>query len=152
MKISIQSIALLLSVPLILFACKKEETPPISLTEMWDCHSQTAWDSLKTKKALIGEWEWEYIQCAWSPKGPNGYEYKGLTIEFKSDNSLTVKENGQTIQLSNWRVVDGDLGYFALSVDPEVAQFSGRILVCDDNLVFNSSHIELCDNYFKRRK
>lgn len=119
---------------------------------MWDCHRQMIWDSLKTKDALIGEWEWEYIACAWSPKGPNDDEYKGLTIEFKSDYTLNVKENGQTTQTSKWKVVDGDIGLFVLSVDPGVDQLPGRILLCGERVVFNFSYIDLCDNYFRRKK
>ena len=155
MKISIQSIALLLSVPLILFACNKEENfpePPISHTALWDCHHQMAWDSLKTKNALIGEWEWEYIACAWNLKAASYEEFKGLTVEFKPDNTLDVKENGQTIETSNWKVVDGDADLFALSVDTEVAPLFGRILFCENRVVFGGSYIDLCDNYFRRKE
>jgi len=119
---------------------------------MWDCHHETSWDSLKTNFTLIGEWEWEYIGCYWFPEGANDEEFKGLTIEFKSDNTLDVKENGQITQTSNWKVVDGDLDLFAIDVEPTVNQLYGRILFCDDRVEFNHSYIDGCDNYFKRKK
>lgn len=152
MKMTNQSIILLLAIPFILFACNKAEKPPVSQGDMWECHHETTWDSLKTKNALIGEWEWEYIACFWNPEDANNNEFKGLTIEFKSNNTLNVKENGQTTQTSTWKVVGGDADLFAIDVDPSVPQLYGRILLCNERVEFNNSYIDGCDNYFKRKK
>jgi len=145
-----QSIVLILVISNILFSCNKDENPPILQGEMWDCHHERTWDSLKTKNTLIGKWEWEYVGCFWSPEDDNENEFKGLTIEFKSDNTLDVKESGNIIQTSNWKVVSGDADLFALDVDPIVTQLYGRILFCGQRLEFNDSYIDGCDNYFKR--
>lgn len=145
-------IALILTISILSIACNKEENPPISRGDIWECHHERTWDSLSTKEALIGEWEWEYVRCFWSPDDANGNEFDGLTIEFKQDNTLDVKENGQITQTSNWKVVDGDADLFAIDADPAVAQLYGRILFCEDRVEFNDSYIDGCDNYFKRRK
>lgn len=155
MKISNQSLALFLILSLALLACNQEENfpdPPVSHTEMWNCYQKTSWDSLKIKNALVGEWEWEYIACAWNLKAASYDEFKELTVEFKPDNTVAVKENGQTIETSSWKVIDGDADLFALSVDTKVAPLYGRILICDNRVVFNGSYIDLCDNYYKRKK
>ncbi len=119
---------------------------------MWDCHHETSWDSLKTNLTLIGEWEWEFTGCYRSPEGATNEEFKGLTIEFKSDNTLEVKENEQITQISNWKVAEGDADLFAIDVEPSVIQLYGRILFCGERVEFNDSYIDGCDNYFKRKE
>ncbi|MDQ3140849.1 MAG: hypothetical protein M3Q56_01225 [Bacteroidota bacterium] len=152
MKITNLSMVLLLVITIILFACNKDENPPINQGDMWDCHHKMTWDSLKTNNALIGEWEWEFIGCYWNPEDANNDEFKGLTIEFNSDNTLDVKENGQTTLTSNWKVVNLDADLFAIDVDPSVSQLYGRILFCDERVEFNNSVVDGCDNYFKRKE
>jgi len=150
MKITNLLIFLTLGITIILFACNKNS--PISQTDIWDCHQKTSWDSLKINNTLIGKWEWKFIGCFWNPEDDNDDEFKGLTIEFKSDNTLNVVENGQTIQTSNWKVVNGASDLFAIDVAPRVAQLYGRILFCDDRVEFNNSYIDGCDNYFERKE
>ena len=140
-----------LVLPIILLACDKGEDLPSSQVNMWDCHNQMTWDSLKIKNTLIGEWEWVYISCFWNPEDANDNEFEGLVIEFKSDNTLYVKEKGQITQTSNWKVVDADADLFALDVDPSVTQLYGRIFFCDERVGFSTSYIDGCDNYFKRK-
>jgi hypothetical protein len=152
MKTSNYSIVLTFTLLILLIACNKEEMPPINQGDMWDCHHEMTWDSLSTKETLIGVWEWEYIGCFWNPEDANKSEFKGLTIEFKSDNTLDVKENGQITQTSNWEIVNGDAELFAIDVHPPVTQLYGRILFCEERVEFNDSYIDGCDNYFKRKK
>lgn len=150
MKTSNQSVFLLLAILLILLACNKEPNPPISQSDMWDCHSGMTWDSLKTANALIGEWEWEYISCFSGLA--NDSESKGLTIEFKSDNTLDVKQDGETTQISTWEVVERSTGFFKVDVAPSVNQLNGLILFCDERIEFQSSESDGCDDYFKRKE
>lgn len=131
-------------------ACNKVENPPFSQADMWDCHNELKWDSLQTQNSLIGIWEWEYIGCYWNPENANNESFKGMTIEFKSDSTLIVKEYEQITQTSKWVVVKGDGDLFAIDVDPTVIQLYGRILFCDQIVEFNHSYIDGCDNYFKR--
>ncbi|MDZ7936599.1 MAG: hypothetical protein U5M51_16890 [Emticicia sp.] len=152
MKISNHSIALIFTISILLFSCNKEENPPISLGDMWACHHEMTWDTLNTRQTLIGEWEWEYTGCFWTPEDANDDDFKGMTIEFKSDNTLDVRENGQITQTSNWKVINGDVDLFALDVNPTVTQLYGRILFCEERVEFNHSYIDGCDNYFKRKK
>jgi hypothetical protein len=152
LKISNQSFALIVAISIILFSCTKDVKPPISQGDIWDCHHKKMWDSLNTKNTLIGEWDWEYIACYWNPEDANDTDFKGLSIEFKSDNTLDLKENGKTIQTSTWKVVDGDADLFAIDVYPNVTQLYGRILFCENRVEFNDSFIDGCDNYFKRKE
>ncbi|MBL7780925.1 MAG: hypothetical protein JNM22_06885 [Saprospiraceae bacterium] len=147
MKYANQGIALFLIVQTIMFACNKEK----SQADMWECHHEMTWDSLSTKNALIGVWEWEYINCLNTGNDDND-KYRGLSIEFKSDNTLNVIENGQVTQTSHWKVVEGDADLFEIDADPSITQLYGRILFCDKRVEFNHSYIDGCDNYFTRKE
>jgi hypothetical protein len=133
------------------FSCNKAEKPPIKKDKIWDCHHEETWDAFKIKNSLIGEWEWEFISCWANQEDANSNEFIGLTIEFKSDSTLLVKEDGQLAQTSNWKVVEGDGDLFAIEATPSIRQLNGRILIGDDRVLFNDSYIDGCDNYFKRK-
>ncbi len=152
MKILNHLIVSIFAISILLIACNKEENPPINQGDMWDCHHEMTWDSLITRESLIGEWEWEYIGCYWNPEDANDDEFNGMTIEFKEDNTLDVKENGVITQTSNWEIVNGDADLFSIDVDPTVTQLYGRILFCNERVEFNQSYIDGCDNYFKRKE
>ena len=146
------SITLMLVISMLLMACNKKENPPISQDEMWDCHHETIWDSLLTKENLIGEWEWEFISCYTSPEDINYEAFAGMTITFKEDSTLDLKENGQITQTANWEISNRIGGLFAISVDPIVIELYGQILFCHNRVAFNNSYIDGCDNYFKRKE
>ena len=88
-------ILLALAIPLILSACNLLENPPINQGDMWACHHTTSWDSLQTNNALIGEWDWEFISCFWTPQDANSRDFRGLSVLFKPDSTLQVKDKGR---------------------------------------------------------
>ena len=73
-----------------------------------------------------------------------------MTVEFKSDSTLEVKVNGATTQSSTWEIVNLGDSQFEINADPVVPQLHGRILFCEDRVLFYDSYIDGCDNYFKR--
>ncbi|SDM72341.1 hypothetical protein SAMN05421823_12114 [Catalinimonas alkaloidigena] len=141
----------LLLLPLLGLACHPED-PRWSPDELWACHQAHSWDALQTRHTLLGEWIWEQRRCVWHPKEANREAFGGLHLVFKADSTLEVQENGQVLQVSRWQVVPGDAGLFALQVDPAIAQLSGRILFCEDRVVFQDSYRDGCDHYFKRKE
>jgi hypothetical protein len=126
------------------------ENPPVTLSDMTECHRTASWDSVKIQSRLLGRWEWEYIQCYWNPENGNSKDFQGLSVEFKPDNTLEVKLNGETTQTSTWELVNLNDGYYKVQVKPLVLQLPGRILFCTERVLFNDSYTDGCDNYFKR--
>jgi len=143
---------------LFLFSCKtgKNSTaktePPVTLGNMLACYQTTTWDSLSIHTRLAGKWEWEYIRCYWNPENGNYKDFLGLIIEFKQDNTLNVIKNGQTTQTSKWEVVKLNDGFFSLYTTPLVLQLPGKILFCNNRVLFFDSYVDGCDNYFKRKE
>lgn len=147
-----------LSISVIQISCEKpytadatpKEKPPISLDSMLQCHGQNNWDSARIRNALIGNWQWEYITCYWTPENANGKDYKNLTLEFMQNDSVAVKVNNQIIQLSSWKITQLNDGYSKLTVNPIVIQLPGKILFCGGHVLFYDSYTDGCDNYFKK--
>ncbi len=150
-KILFQAISIYLIVFLI-FSCDKNEIadPPFSLGEMWICYNDSVWNDSKIRNELIGTWQWEYVSCFWRPDQAKNVIDSNLTIDFKIDSFLVIKQFDQIIQTSRWEIVDGDADLFSIKDEPSSNLLFGRILICDDKLIFNGSYIDICDNYFRR--
>ena len=145
---------LILGLFTLLLACKKEKTSPVPYEfpiDISDCHYSQSWDSTKTHAALIGEWQWKYIQCFWTPNDANGDDYAGLEIKFKPDNTLEVRENGVLTQTASWKIQTSFDDSFEVETVPEVVLLYGHIAICNDIIAFSHSYIDGCDNYYKRK-
>lgn len=136
----------------LLVSCTKVENKPFDPASMWDCYYEKEWDSKLIEKTLIGEWDWQYISCYWDFEGGNDDEYEGLSIEFKSNNTLSIIEDGQVMQTANWKIVSSDVDLFEIEADPYISQIYGIILFCEDRVVFNNSIVDGCDNLFQKKK
>jgi hypothetical protein len=62
----------------------------------------------------------------WNPEDANGDDFKNLTVEFKADNSVTVKENEITTQTGAWAITRLQDGYFKLSTNPQYCSCRAR--------------------------
>lgn len=133
----------------LLNACGKN--PPFSHTTMNQCHNQIEWDSLSTATTLLGKWEWKFIECfAETEQMPSNDEYKGLTVEFFSDNTLELVEPDGQITIAEWKIELEDGDFFGLDVTPGVLQLYGRILFCEETVKFNDHYRDGCDNFFEK--
>ncbi len=146
-----QSFGLLFLCFLVL-SCEKKDKPPFSQDEIWKCHQNSEWNEIKLKNALVGLWNWEYVALSWTPENNQYVTDQELTIEFKSDSSLIVKQHGNIIQLATWKIVGGDPDLFSLEDDPNVSQLFGRVILCNDIVEFYGSYADISDNYFRRIK
>lgn len=129
----------------------QQEDPPVALDSMLRCYSVMSWDSAVIHDALINTWEWEFIKCYWKPEDANGEDFKGLSVQFKQNDSLEVKLNNQLTQVSSWSIVRLNDEYFKLSTSPFIPQLPGKILLCGDRILFYDSYVDGCDNYFKKQ-
>lgn len=132
--------------------CNKTAAPPPAQLNLLSCHRKVTRDSVATENALLGVWDWEYISCFWKTEKANGEDFKCLSVEFKADHTLIVKDGGKTTQTARWKIFRGDPELFVIKTEPLVPQVVGRILFCEDVLEFNDSYVDGCDNYFRKGK
>lgn len=119
---------------------------------MWECHHDSIWDEIKTRNALLGIWNFEFIGCYYSSIHTAYVTDRGISIEFKPDSTLIVRTKDSITQVSTWQVVDGDADLFQLEVEPFVDQLWGIILICDNRVEFNQSYADICDHWFKKKE
>lgn len=142
---------------LVLYACSKEtrqdfvEDPDYS--NFYICHTNAKWDSLRIAKALPGLWKWERISCYWEQRNPSSFLYLGLTVEFKPDQTLQVRREGELLHSAKWQLrKEGAFRTYSLQTEPMVHYVRGLILFCGNKVEFQESYIDGCDNRFVRLK
>lgn len=150
MKTISQLIIIVLILPIFLLACNRNEEEINAKWDLFACHHDSSWDSLSIQNTLIGEWEWEYVSCFNAPALANGEDFNGLSVEFKSDNTLDVFEDGQLTQTSNWEVEVYDTDDYGIRMNPAVSQLHGLVLICGERVEFKASIVDVCDNFFVR--
>jgi hypothetical protein len=124
--------------------------PPVSLDSLLQCHTQNGLDSAGIRNSLIGKWNWEYIKCFWAPEKANNTDFKNLSVEFGSNDTLLVRLNNIITQTSSWKLSRTNDGFFTLTTTPLVPQLPGKILLCQNRAIFFDSYVDGCDNYFKK--
>lgn len=152
-SISYSIISWTIILPVFFISCDKYERLENKYAKMIECHEENRLDSLKTMEAILGEWKWNYIYCYANAEEANGKDFDNLTVEFKSDNTVDVKEDGVITQTSQWKLLPGNVNYHSIlgiETIPPVTQMSGRLVFCNKKLLFHQSYIDACDNYFKR--
>lgn len=158
MKPIIAILILLFAVMAVQISCKKAnetevipiQKPPIALDSILTCYKQRKPDSADIRNSLLGKWQWTFIKCYWNPENANSEDYKTHSIEFKQNDSVEVKVNGQLTQKSSWKLTKLNDGYYKLSMNPIVVLLPGKVLFCGDQVLFYDSYVDGCDNYFKR--
>jgi hypothetical protein len=141
-----------LSFAFLLASCCKTEETEYSLSEFWDCRQQDRQDSAELHQALLGRWEWDFVRCYWTPEKANSHEYRGLQIHIVDPDSLEVLQNRVAIQTSKWKLVPTDGSFYKIEADPPVDPFQGRILRCQNRIVFNASYFDGCDHFFHKKE
>ncbi|MFA9388316.1 MAG: hypothetical protein ACERKD_00825 [Prolixibacteraceae bacterium] len=128
------------------------DEPPFDINENLACYNKTEWDSQLIKNKLIGTWNWVYTQSYSSPDNGINTEPSNINIRFDNDSILTFIENEKTKFTTRWNVVSKENSYFEIDTDSTINHIFGRIIICDDHLLFNGSYIDLSDNYFNKIK
>lgn len=125
----------------ILSSCSKK--PPMSLSDIFECHEAMKWDSTSISKKLIGEWEWEFVTNINSSRG-NTSEYKGRSIVFQPDHTLLIKIDGEVTQTTNWSIYRD----YYLKSSPFV--IGGSVHLCDDLVGFIQSYEDGVNHYYRK--
>ncbi|MFK7924041.1 MAG: hypothetical protein AB8H47_18930 [Bacteroidia bacterium] len=144
--------ATILIVSSLVLACREMNPPepPVSMQAIWDCYQSSNLDSLALRNALLGEWEWEYVECYWAPEEASNISSHGVSIYFDANGRLAVKLDNTFLESATWELKKGDSGLFELISEPRITYLYGRVLLCEDRVLFNDSYVDDCDNYFKR--
>jgi len=129
-----------------IIACKKDRIDAASFQQ---CHNAQNLDSLSISNTLIGSWTWSKQYCFWPDKTIKAN--KKVQVTFNSNATFTVFENSNVIAQGNWKLMRVDnYNNWGLQLNPGSSYLYGRILLCNDQVLFNNSFIDGCDNLFYR--
>ena len=98
--------------------------------------------------AILGTWEWTCISCV-GRVGPLP-NHTGLTMQISPDSTVQLFMDNDLFQTSTWTIEAATSERFQFQVQPDIEQLDGYILACSDKLVMQNSHIDLCDNFFRK--
>jgi len=139
----------------ILISCSDQDVinpdPPISKSELSLCHNNLSWDEMSLANALIGEWQWVFQDCPGDSSLDSDSASSNISVEFNSDLTLTIKENGTVIESMTWEVSATPNYEFFVTTSSFNQQIGGDMLLCDDILLFGKSQLDICDHYFERK-
>ncbi len=146
-----KKIILLFSLPL-LFSCDKKEEKQRTVNGFADCHANAGLDSLTIVKKLQGTWQLKQQSCFWS--GEQDLSGQQLFVTFHL-NQYQVSNNGKVIGTGEWGIGKESTGNFWEMKFPEGIKngnpyLLGNIFICDNEVLFNYSYIDMCDNYFRK--
>lgn len=128
-----------------LTACKE---PELSIQSFWDCHHSQRLDSSAISGRLVGSWVWSQQSCFLTRKTTKAD--KSIKVVFHIDQRFQVFENTTEITTGTWQLKASDSGTWELDLSSTNRYLNGRILICDNQVVFNNSYIDGCDNAFVR--
>jgi hypothetical protein len=140
-----KNILILLTATLFLGSCKKEK---IDAKHFWDCNAVQNFDSTKLAAKLIGSWQWTNQLCY---LGKTTKADKNVEVSFTASGTFSVTENLVVITQGNWKLKNLDSITIGLLLDYSSEYLLGRILLCDNQVLFNASHADACDNLFVRK-
>ena len=156
MKIYQRFLFLLVTGTLALVSCKNNtnnEVKPKSHTlplNVFTCHHHSVWDSTRIMDTIVGQWEWQYITA--SPfDWVDSTSSKGLCIDIQKNGKINVTKNGTSIQTSTWQLKKNYSTYYTLETQPKIFEVDGIILFCENYVIFNTSHRDAYDEYFRRK-
>jgi len=136
---------------LTLLSCGREEILTYNIGEYYNCYEEESWSVLKIREQIEGTWEWNNIDCYFSSDELNSSAFSDITIEFKDDSRLIVKNGDRVIEETSWQVFKVLGRYYALETEPSISYVAGLILICDDQLVFSDSDLGGCDQFYTKK-
>ena len=128
-----------------LISCKKEK---LDINSFWFCHQSLNLDSAQVTSRLAGSWIWAKQSCFWT--GVTISADKNVKLTFKTDQTFSVTEESNMLTQGTWKLKQVDGSSWGLDISSPSEYLFGRILFCGNQVLFNDSYIDGCDNLFKK--
>ena len=142
MKISLFLLALTL-----FFSCSKKDT--IDVPAFWQCNKNQNLDSTAIANKLLGSWVWAKQSC-WDDNKVRAAD-KNVIVNFNINGNFNKVENGTVITQGTWKLKIVDSNMYGLELTQPSQYLHGRILFCDNEVLFNDSYRDGCDNVFNKK-
>ena len=132
---------LILTICLIFLSCEKNNRT------LWECGNSQFLDSTVISNKILGSWRWTKQLCG-DGAGSILIANKNIKIIFDANTTFSVLENSSILTQGNWKLKIVDSNIWGLDLNSTSEYLYGRILFCNNNVMFNNSYIDGCDNVF----
>ncbi len=134
---------IILTLASILTSCKKEK---INVNDFLQCSKSQNLDSTAIANKLTGNWRWKKQSCYWTAQTKKAD--KDVKVIFNTNRTFTVSQNDIIIAQGTWRLKIVDSNMYGLDLSQFSEYLNGRILFCNNEILFNDSYRDGCDNLF----
>jgi len=143
---------LALCIVIFFWACQEDDgSGRYPLNTIIDCTEAAPTDSLEITEQLVGSWFWTESFCPCCPNSQPTSADKLVTVSFQSDQTLVLKEEGETIFTGEWTIILSQFGYL-ISIEDPPFYIDGYKTICDNQLLFDKSPVDGCMYLFYKEK
>jgi hypothetical protein len=134
---------IILTLASILTSCKNEK---INVNDFLQCSKSQNLDSTAIANKLTGNWRWKKQSCYWTAQTKKAD--KDVKVIFNTSRTFTVSQNDIIIAQGTWRLKIVDSNMYGLDLSQFSEYLNGCILFCNNEILFNDSYRDGCDNLF----
>lgn len=126
-------------------SCKKDT---IDIDNFLQCTKTQNLDSALVANKLSGSWIWKKQSCDYDKKVKRAD--KTVKVTFNSNGTFNVVETANIVAQGTWKLKILDSALYGLDLSQPSQYLYGKILFCSNDLLFNGSSNDLCDNLFSK--
>ena len=145
-KLTMRHTLLCLTIIAGLIACKKEK---LDINAFWQCNQSQNLDTTAISSKLLGSWSWSKQVCG-DGAGKIKNADKNIKVTFRTDRTFSVDENAISLTQGTWKLVKVDSNSWELDLSSQSEYLYGRILFCNNQVLYNDSYRDGCDNLFNK--
>ena len=128
-----------------LTSCKKDK---LDINSFWQCNQSQNLDTIAISSKLIGSWTWSKQSCF--STGKTKKADRNIKVTFKSDRTFSVNESSNVLTQGTWKLIQVDSTSSGLGLSAPSEFLYGRILFCNNEVLFNDSYRDGRDNLFNK--
>lgn len=128
-----------------LTSCKKDR---LDINSFWQCNLSQKLDTTAISSKLTGSWTWSKQSC--SDEGETKSADRNIKVTFNINHTFSVTENSNSLTQGTWKLTQVDGTSWGLDISSPSKYLYGRILFCVNQVLFNASYRDGCDNLFNR--
>lgn len=126
-----------------LVSCMKEK---LDINHFWQCSMSQNLDLEAISNKLVGSWTWTKQSCFWTNITKSAD--RNIKVSFNSNETFSVYENSNTLTQGTWKLKQVDGNFVGLDLSSASEYLYGRILFCNNQVLFNDSYRDGCDHLF----
>jgi hypothetical protein len=141
-----RALTMLLVIVGIAVGCKKDHSTAM---DIWRCSNLVFEDSSTLQTKIIGSWNLMAKRC---PQiGRNFQNMQGVKLTLLPNGSYTLEEYDRVADNGQWKLTQVDNGNWGLQLSIPNQYMHGKLVVCNNRLMFFDSYRDGCDHVFETK-